>query len=106
MTTNIDRLLPDGTKRPEELVNKSQTFITTAGWKSSYPYNKLLDTLINSVINPDQYMVLGGTFETPVKEGLLDADFVEKLKLEGEQIVSALKTFTSYHWGMIILKLC
>nr|DAI41718.1 MAG TPA: hypothetical protein [Caudoviricetes sp.] len=27
MTTNIDRLLPDGTKRPEELVNKSQTFI-------------------------------------------------------------------------------
>ena len=26
-TTNIDRLLPDGTKRPEELVNKSQTFI-------------------------------------------------------------------------------
>lgn len=28
-------------------------------------------------------MVLGGTFETPVKEGLLDADFVEKLKLEG-----------------------
>lgn len=82
-TTNIDRLLPDGTKRPEELVNKSQTFITTAGWKSSYPYNKLLDTLINSVINPDQYMVLGGTFETPVKEGLLDADFVEKLKLEG-----------------------
>lgn len=40
-------------------------------------------------------MVLGGTFETPVKEGLLDADFVEKLKLEGEQIVSALKAFAA-----------
>lgn len=26
-TTNVDRLLPDGTRKPEELVNKSQTFI-------------------------------------------------------------------------------
>ena len=83
MTTNIDRLLLDGSKHPEELVNKSQTFITTAGWKNSFPYDKLIDMLINSIIDPDQYMVIGGTFETPVKEGLLDEDFVDKLKLEG-----------------------
>ena len=83
MTTNIDRLLLDGSKHPEELVNKSQTFITTAGWKNSFPYDKLIDMLINSIIDPDHYMVMGGTFETPVKEGLLDEDFVDKLKLEG-----------------------
>ena len=82
-TTNIDRLLLDGSKHPEELVNKSQTFITTAGWKNSFPYDKLIDMLINSIIHPDHYMVMGGTFETPVKEGLLDEDFVDKLKLEG-----------------------
>jgi hypothetical protein len=28
-------------------------------------------------------MILGGTYETPVKEGLLDEDFVENLKLQG-----------------------
>lgn len=82
-TTNVDRLLPDGSKRPSETVNKSQTFITTAGWKGTYPYDKLIDTLISSVIYPDRYAVLGGTFETPVKEGLLDADFVDKLRAEG-----------------------
>ena len=82
-TTNIDRLLLDGSKHPEELVNKSQTFITTAGWKNSFPYDKLIDMLINSIIDPDHYMVMGGTYETPVKEGLLDEDFVDKLKLEG-----------------------
>ena len=82
-TTTIDRLLGDGSKHPEELVNKSQTFITTAGWKNSFPYDKLIDMLINSIIDPDHYMVIGGTFETPVKEGLLDEDFVDKLKLEG-----------------------
>lgn len=82
MTTNVDRLLPDGTRKPEELVNKSQTFITTAGWKNSFPYNRLIDMLINSVLDPDNYCVLGGTFVTPVKEGLLDKDFVKKLRLE------------------------
>ena len=82
-TTNIDRRLGDGTTHPEELVNKSQTFITTAGWKNSFSYDKLIDMLINSVIEPDNYMIMGGTFETPVKEGLLDEDFVDKLKLEG-----------------------
>ena len=82
-TTNIDRRLGDGSVHPEELINKSQTFITTAGWKNSFAYDKLIDTLINSIFNPKQYMIMGGTFETPVKEGLLDEDFVDKLRAEG-----------------------
>jgi len=82
-TTNVDRLLGDGSKHPEEVVNKSQTFITTAGWKNSFPYDKLIDMLINSIIDPKHYMIMGGTYETPVKEGLLAEDFVDKLKLEG-----------------------
>jgi hypothetical protein len=32
-TTNVDRLLPDGSRDPKEVVNKSQVFITTAGYK-------------------------------------------------------------------------
>lgn len=82
-TTNIDRFLPDGSFNPDELVNKSQTFITTAGWKNSFPYDKLIETLINSIVEPENYMIMGGTYETPVKEGLLGEDFVDKLKLEG-----------------------
>lgn len=35
-TTNVDRLLPDGTRHKEEVVNKSQVYITTAGWKNSF----------------------------------------------------------------------
>nr|DAD62350.1 MAG TPA: terminase large subunit [Caudoviricetes sp.] len=38
--------------------------------------------LINAVLDPKNYCVLGGTFATPVKEGLLDKDFVKKLRLE------------------------
>lgn len=35
-TTNVNRLLPDGTRAAEEVINKSQIYITTAGWKNSF----------------------------------------------------------------------
>jgi len=45
-TTNVDRLLPDGTRHPEEVVNKSQIWVTTAGWKDSFAFEKLEEFLI------------------------------------------------------------
>lgn len=35
-TTNVARRLADGTRHEEELVNKSQIFITTAGYKNTF----------------------------------------------------------------------
>ena len=82
-TTNVDRRLSDGSRHKEENVNKSQIYITTAGWKNSFAYHKLIEILINSIIEPDEYMIMGGTYETPVVSGLLDEDFVEQLRLQG-----------------------
>ena len=82
-TTNVDRLLPDGTRHKEEIINKSQIYITTAGWKNSFAYDKLVELLVQSVIDPKEVMVIGGTYETPVTEGLLDEDFVDQLKIQG-----------------------
>ena len=83
-TTNVNRLLPDGVTRvASEVVNKSQIYITTAGWKNSFAYDKLIELLIRSLIEPNQVMIMGGTYETPIIEGLLDEDFVEQLKLAG-----------------------
>jgi len=82
-TTNVDRLLPDGTRDKDEVVNKSQIYITTAGWKNSFAYDKLIELLIQSLIEPDEVMVIGGTYETPIVEGLLNEDFVDQLKLSG-----------------------
>ena len=78
-TTNVDRRLPDGSRDPEEVVNKSQIYITTAGWKNSFAFSKLIELLID----PEEVMIMGGTYETPVKEGLLNEDFVDELKLSG-----------------------
>lgn len=82
-TTNVNRLLPDGSRHSEQIINKSQIYITTAGWKNSFAYDKLIELLIRSLIQPDEVMIMGGTYETPITEGLLDEDFVQQLKLAG-----------------------
>ena len=82
-TMNVDRRLPDGTRHKEETVNKSQIYVTTAGWKSSFAYEKLIELVIKMVIEPDEAFVLGGTWRVPVLEGLLQRTFVNDLKTSG-----------------------
>ena len=82
-TMNVDRRLPDGTRHKEETVNKSQIYVTTAGWKSSFAYEKLIELVIKMVIYPDETFVLGGTWRVPVLEGLLQKTFVNDLKTSG-----------------------
>lgn len=82
-TMNVDRRLPDGTRHKEETVNKSQIYVTTAGWKSSFAYEKLIELVIKMVIYPNETFVLGGTWRVPVLEGLLQRTFVNDLKTSG-----------------------
>jgi hypothetical protein len=82
-TTNVARLLADGTRHEEELVNKSQIFITTAGYKNTFAYEKLIEMLVESILNPEEVMIMGGTYKTPVAEGLLSQKFVSELKMAG-----------------------
>lgn len=82
-TTVIDRQLPDGSRHREEVVNYSQIFITTAGYKNSFAYQKLIEFLVMSIINPDEVAILGGTYKIPVLEGLQNENFIEQLKMSG-----------------------
>lgn len=60
-TMNVDRRLSDGSRHEEETVNKSQIYVTTAGWKNSFAYEKLIQILIQQIIEPAEAVVLGGT---------------------------------------------
>jgi hypothetical protein len=33
---NVSRRLPDGSKNDAEVLNKSQIYVTTAGWRNSF----------------------------------------------------------------------
>lgn len=82
-TMNVDRRLADGSRIEEEVVNKSQIYVTTAGWKNSFAYEKLIQILIQQIIEPNEAVVLGGTWRVPVMEKLLKKSFIEELKLDG-----------------------
>ena len=82
-TMNVDRRLSDGSRHEEETVNKSQIYVTTAGWKNSFAYDKLIQLLIQQIIEPAEAIVLGGPWRVPVMEKLLKKSFIEELKLDG-----------------------
>lgn len=80
---NVSRRCLDGTVQQSEVVNQSQIYITTAGYKSTFPYHKLITLLIRMVIEPEKAIVLGGTYKIPVLERLLPRTFVEDMKRDG-----------------------
>ena len=79
----IPRRAKDGSVHPEESVNKSQIYITTAGYKGTYPYDRLIGLLVRMITQPDRCMVLGGTWRTPVAVGLQQKTFITDQKNEG-----------------------
>lgn len=56
---------------------------TTAGFKNSYSYDRLIGLLVRMVMQPERCIVLGGTWRTPVAEGLQSKTFISDQKEEG-----------------------
>ena len=79
----IPRRAADGSFNEKEPLNKSQIYITTAGYKGSYSYNRLIGLLVRMALDPDRCMILGGTWRTPVAVGLQSKTFITDQKNEG-----------------------
>ena len=80
---NVSRRTANGDVDADETLNKSQIYVTTAGWKGTFPYEKLIQLLIWQIVKPGQSIVLGGTWRVPVLMKLLDKNFVKDLKADG-----------------------
>ena len=79
----VSRRAKDGTVNEKETLNKSQIYITTAGYKGTYPYDRLIGFLVRMATQPERCMVLGGTWRTPVAVGLQSKTFITDQKNEG-----------------------
>ena len=77
---NVSRRLPDNTVNEQE-PNQQVLCMTSAGVKTSYAYNKLLDVFENSIIDPKNSFVFGCDYRIPVLHGLLDKTYINKLKM-------------------------
>ena len=80
---NVSRLCMDGTMHPEEQLNKSQVYVTTAGYKNTFAYDKLIQLLVWMITEPQKAIVLGGTWKIPVLMGLQDRSFIQDQQRDG-----------------------
>ena len=76
----ISRKALDGTKVADEALNKGQLYITTAGQKSSFAYQKLISVLVKMITEPRSAFILGGTYKILVLLGHYDKTFVQDQK--------------------------
>lgn len=77
---NVSRRLPDNTINEQE-PNQQVICMTSAGVKSSFAYERLIDTFENAIINPKKSFVFGCDYRIPVMHGLLDKEFINKLRM-------------------------
>ena len=82
-TMAISRRCMDGTSQATETLNKSQVFITTAGYKGTFAYERLIGFLVRMIMQPERCIVLGGTWRLPVEVGLQSRTFIQDQKDEG-----------------------
>lgn len=77
---NVNRRDGQGWVNPKE-PHQAQIYVTTAGNKASYAYERLLELLILSVLKPESAFVWGGTYRVPVHYGLLDKNYIDEIRL-------------------------
>jgi hypothetical protein len=80
-TMNVDRIAKCGGIDPNEN-HKSQIYVTTAGHKSSFAYEKMMQLLVWMFVRKNAF-VWGGDYHIPMMHGLLSEDFVDELKEDG-----------------------
>lgn len=77
---NVSRRLPDNTVNELE-PNQQVISMTSAGTKTSYAYDRLIDNFENAIIDPKSSFVFGCDYRVPVLHGLLDKTYINKLKM-------------------------
>lgn len=97
-TMNVSRRCLDGTVQKDEVLNQSQIYITTAGYKGTFSYEKLIQTLVQMITEPGKAFVMGGTYRVPILMGLLQKNFVEDLRRDPTFNEASFEREYCSHW--------
>lgn len=76
---NIPRMTADGGKNEEE-PHSQQIYITSAGSKNTFAYERLVELTTLSVLRPEDYFICGASYELPLRYGLFDKKTIEDQK--------------------------
>ena len=73
---NEPRRMANGLLNPYE-PQSQQIYITTAGYQGTFAYNKLIEILCRSILEPTKYFAIGGSYRIPLSCGLTAAQQVQ-----------------------------
>lgn len=71
----VPRRGPNGLVDPDE-PHAQQIYITSAGTKTTYAYDKLIELIVQEAITPENVFVCGSSYELPVYYGLLNKKLI------------------------------
>lgn len=77
---NIPRMTADGGQNPEE-PHSQQIYITSAGSKNTFAYERLIELTTLAVLEPEDYFICGASYELPLRYGLFDKKTIQDQKL-------------------------
>ena len=77
---NVSRRLPNNTVNEKE-PNQQIIATTSAGSKTSFAYERLIDTFENAIIDPNHSFMFGCDWRLPAMHGLIDKQYINKLKM-------------------------
>ena len=77
---NVSRRLPNNTVNEKE-PNQQIIATTSAGSKTSFAYERLIDTFENAIIDPEHAFMFGCDWRLPAMHGLIDKQYINKLKM-------------------------
>lgn len=75
---NSPRIQYDGTINPHE-IQAQKMYVTTAGYQQTFAYDKCIETLCYSVIDPDHYVCIGGSYVVPLMHGRLEEQTMREI---------------------------
>ena len=78
----LDRRMKNGKINQAE-PQHAQIYSTSAGSKSTYAYEKLIEVLIKTVVAPEDNFILGLDVRIPIMHGLVSAKHIQDQKISG-----------------------
>ena len=77
---NVNRRTKAGVVNAKE-PHQAQFYMTSAGQKNSYAYQKLIEILVLEIITPRSAFVWGCDYRVPIHFGLLDKTYLKEIKM-------------------------
>lgn len=77
---SVPRRGPNGLVDPDE-PHQQQIYITSAGAKTTFAYERLVEMVVQEIVDPSDVFVCGSSYELPVHYGLLDKKFLNEMKM-------------------------